>query len=100
MGLTDGEKALDRAFGPHRERVFGPDRNYLQVNIGNQIVAHQVVTCLGFHWRHTVLSQERNGVQTSYDVFCFSTRAPQVILPIAAMPGFKGRVMKERRHAV
>jgi hypothetical protein len=78
---------------------FINDRAYLQIHIGSQIIAHQVTTRLGHHWRHAVLSQERNGVQVDYGVFCFSTRAPQVILPIEAMKGFKGRVMKERYGA-
>jgi len=75
------------------------DRAYIQMRIDSQITVHQVIICLGHHWRHAVLSQERNGVQVDYGVFCYSTRAPQVILPIEAMKGFKGRVMKERYGA-
>jgi hypothetical protein len=75
------------------------DRAYMQVYIGSQITAHQVTTRIGNHWRHAVLSQERNGVQVDYGVFCFSSRAPQIILPIEVIKGFKGRIIKEQYDA-
>jgi hypothetical protein len=74
------------------------DRKYFQVNLGKGIVAHQVTTALGFHWRYAVLSQERHGVQIDYGVYAYSIRAPQVILPVSVFRSFKGKVMKERRE--
>lgn len=95
---SDNGNVLDKTFTCHKNEVFNPDRKYVQLNIGMGIVAHTIITCLGFHWRHVVLSKEQNGVQIDYGVYCFSTRAPEMILPIKFMKGFKGRVMKERCH--
>ena len=96
---SDNVIALDRAFGRRKIKIFGPDRVYTQLNIGGGIVAHTVIIRLGFHWRHAVLSKEQNGVQIEYGMYYFSTRAPEVVLPVDAMKGFKGRIMQERHYA-
>jgi hypothetical protein len=85
MSLTGPERALHRAFGPHLEKVFGPRRKYRRIRLGDRWVQYQVITAVGFHWRHIAVVNVKDGKASKAERYFYSLRAPQVVLPFEAI---------------
>lgn len=85
MKLTEPEKALGRAFGPHLEKVFGPRRKYRRIVLGKRWTQYQVITAVGFHWRHIAVVNVTDGKPSKAERYFYSLRAPKVVLPFEAI---------------
>jgi hypothetical protein len=83
--LTEPEKALHRALGPHHEKVFGPRRTYRRVTLAGGGVQYQVITAVGFHWRHIAVVNVKDGKASKAERYFYSLRAPRVVLPFEAI---------------
>ena len=76
----------------------GMIRQYRRIKVGAGIVQYQVVTTVGFHWRHIAIVNVIHGKAQRAERYFYSTRAPEVILPFEVMgKDFLIGVIQERR---
>ena len=73
-------------------------RQYRRIKIANGIMKYQVITAVGFHWRHIAVVTVMNDKASKAERYFYSTRAPEVILPFEVMgKDFLIGVIQDRR---
>lgn len=85
---------------PFFEKVVG-NRAYRKIKLEMGWMQYQVITAVGFHWRHIAVVDVIGGKAAKAERYFYSTRAPQVILPFETFgQGFMATVCKKRREFV
>ncbi len=77
------------------------ERHYRQFSYPGGGVQYQVITAVGFHWRHIAIVSVKNGKASKADRYFFSTRVPEVILPFEVLGrDFIEKVCREQREII
>lgn len=60
-------------------------RYYRKIKLPDNSIQYQVVTSVGFHWRHVAVVTVTNGKANKAERYFYSTRVPEIILPFEVM---------------
>lgn len=84
IAFAEMDEVLCQLHDSHFQRIFR-GRGYRKIYLGRDWSQYQVITPVGFHWRHIAVVNVKDGKAAKAERYFYSLRAPQVVLPFEAI---------------